>query len=214
MPIHKKAIRSTGWKTDFLIGFPDGLFLLFFTTLLVQALQLSVQRFYDLNLWVSLAGTVLVMVTAWKANRGDAQHDEATLSPKEEKKLQRLDITEDTIRHIAQEMEADAGRWEQALQQENVQMTTWHPLRALRSAVVAGGSFLLGALIPFWPYLANENFNAAARLSSLLVFLSATVFALIKSRATGQRTWPVIARYLLLTAGIWLAVYLVRQAIS
>src|ERR1700754_427216 len=97
-----RAIRSTGWKTDFLIGFPDGLFLLFFTTLLIQALNVTVQQFYDLNLWVSLAGAVLVMVTAWQANRGNA-HDESTLSPKEKRKLQRLDISGETIDHIEKE---------------------------------------------------------------------------------------------------------------
>ena len=213
MSTKDRAIRSTGWKTDFLIGFPDGLFLLFFSTLLIQALNVTVQQFYDLNLWVSLAGAALVMVTAWQANRGDA-HDEVTLSSKERKRLHKLDITGETIEHIEQEMEHDATRWAQTLEQEKVQLVTWHPMRALRSALIAGACFLLGALIPCWPYLANENFSASSRLSSLLVFLSATFFGIIKAKITGQRLWVVTFRYLLLTAGIWLAVYLVRIAVS
>jgi hypothetical protein len=210
--INEKAIRSTGWKTDFLIGFPDGLFLLFFATLLIQALNVSVQQFYDLLIWVSLAGTVLVVITSWQANRGDP-HDESTLSPKERKKLHQLDINGDTIEQIEQEIAQDASRWADTLAQEKVQTVNWHPMRALRSALVAGACFLLGALIPCWPYFANENFSASSRLSSLLVFLSATLFGIIKANITGQRLWIVTFRYLLLTAGIWLAVYLVRQVI-
>jgi hypothetical protein len=207
-----RAIRSTGWKTDFLIGFPDGLFLLFFSTLLLQALNLSVQEFYDLHLWMSLAAAVLVATTAWYANRGDG-HDESTLSPKEKRKLQQLDINGETIDNIEQEMAQDANRWAQTLEEEKVQLVSWHPLRGVRSALMAGICFLLGAFISFWPYLANENFAAASRLSSLLVFLSATVFGIIKAKITGQRLWLVTVRYMLLTAGIWIAVYLVKQAI-
>lgn len=208
-----RAIRSTGWKTDFLIGFPDGLFLLFFATLLLQALNVTVQQFYDLIIWVSLAGAVLVMITTWQANRGDTE-DESTLSPKERTKLHKLDITGETIEHIEQEIAQDATRWTETLEQEKVKMVTWNPRHALRSALVAGACFLLGALIPSWPYLANENFPVSSRLSSLLVFLSATFFGIIKARITGQRLWIVTFRYLLLTAGIWIAVYLVRLVVS
>jgi hypothetical protein len=213
MPRNEKAIRSTGWRTDFLIGFPDGLFLLFFATLLIQALNVSVQQFYDLIIWVSLAGAVLVMITSWQANRGDP-HDESSLSPKERKKLHKLDITGETIEQIEQEIAQDASRWAATLQQEKVQTVSWNPMRAVRSALIAGICFLLGALIPCWPYFANENFPASSRLSSLLVFLSATAFGIIKAKITGQRLWIVTFRYLLLTAGIWLAVYLVRMAIA
>lgn len=205
----KAAIRSTGWKTDFLIGFPDGLFLLFFTTLLIQVFPVDVQQFYNINLWISLGGTVLVMATAWQANRGE-KHDESSLSPEERKKLEQLDLTEDTIVHIGKEMEQDATRWEQILEQEKVQQIHWHPLRALRSALVAGVFFLIGAFIAFWPYLANENFGAATGVSTGLVFAGTLVFAFIKAKITGQRVLPVILRYLLLTAGIWLAVFIVK----
>jgi len=205
-----KSIRSTGWKTDFLIGFPDGLFLLFFTTLLIQVFPVDVQQFYNLNLWISLGGALLVMATAWQANKGDG-HDEAALSPEERKKLQKLDIAEDTIEHIGKEMEQDATRWEQVLQQEKVQRVHWHPLRALRSALLTGISFLAGAFISFWPYLANENFGAAARVSAVWVIITVLIFSFIKARITSQRVAPVIFRYLLLTAGIWLAVLVVSK---
>ena len=214
MSIQDKAIRSTGWRTDFLIGFPDGLYLLFFTTLLIQALNLSVQDFYNLNAWVALAGTVLVMITAWQANRGDGQHDESSLSPEEKKKLQRLDISDDMIRQIGHELEQDTMRWEQTLQQQQVQLSPWRPFQALRSALTAGIFFLLGAAIVFWPYLANEQFEEASRLSILLVFVFTLIFAGMKAKMTGQRMAPVIFRYLLRTAAVWLSVYIINRVID
>lgn len=214
MPIQDKAIRSTGWKTDFLIGFPDGLYLLFFSTLLIQALDLSVQEFYNLNGWIALAGTVLVMITAWQANRGDGQHDESSLSPQEKRKLQRLDISEEMIGQIGREQEQDALLWEKTLQQEQVQLTSWRPLQALRSALVAGAFFLLGGLIAFWPYLANEQFEEAASLSISLVLLSTLIFAYLKAKMTGQHAVPVILRYLLRTGAIWLSVYIINRVVN
>ena len=208
-----KTIRSSGWKTDMLIGFPDGLFMLFFTTQLIQLLNVDVQQFYDLNRWIAILGGILVMAAAWQANRGDQQHKASTLTPEERQKLEHLDINEATIDHIKQEMEQDATRWQKTLQQEKVQLAAWNPLRALGSAITAGIFFLMGAAIPFWPFLANENFSVASRLSLLLVFLSTTVFAIVKAKVTAQRLRPVIVRYLLLTGGIWIAVYLVGKVI-
>lgn len=206
-----KAIRSSGWKTDFLIGFPDGLFLLFFATQVMQTFPLEVQTFYNIQLCILLAGSLLVMYSAYQANKGDAQHDSPLLSDDERRKLEHLDINDHTIAHIADEMQKDAVMWETTLQQEQVVETTFSRSRAIRSALFTAFFFLLGGVLSIGPYLSNENFTAASQTSMMLVFLGLTVFSFIKARVTHQRPLPIVIRYWLMGAGIWCGVWVLHK---
>lgn len=206
-----KAIRSSGWKTDFLIGFPDGLFLLFFATQVMQTFPLEVQTFYNIQFCILLAGSLLVMFSAYQANKGDAQHDSAILTDDERRKLQHLDINDHTIAHIAGEMQKDAVQWETTLQQEQVVETTFSRTRAVRSALFTAFFYLLGGVLSVGPYLSNENFAAASQTSMLLVFLGLTVFSFIKAKVTSQRPLPIVIRYWLMGAGIWCGAWVLHK---
>lgn len=209
MPKQQKAIRSSGWKTDFLIGFPDGLLLLFFTTFLLHGLPVSVQQFYTLNTCIWLAGSILVMITAYQANRGDSQHDESSLSPEERQKLERLNISEPIIEDIATEMQRDAVQWEETLQSLHVQERHFSFAIAIRSALLTGLFFLIGGIVPFLPYLRDENFAVASNSSVLYVFIAMTIFSFVKSRMTSQPTMPIILRNLAYGSAVWLGAYVI-----
>ena len=208
-----KAIRSSGWKTDFLIGFPDGLFLLFFATQVIQVFPIEVQTFYTIHICIWLGGSVLVMFSAFQANKGDAQHDGALLSDRERGKLQRLDINAKMIAHIEQEMKKDAHSWELILEQEKVRETTFSRSRAIQSALLTGFFFLFGGIFSLGPYLSNENFTAASQTSIMLVFLGLTIFSFIKAKITAQRPLPVILRYWLVGAGIFAGAWILHRTI-
>jgi vacuolar iron transporter family protein len=206
-----KAIRSSGWMTDFLIGFPEGLLLLFFTTFISHGLPITIQRFYTVNSWIWLIGSVVVMITAWQANKGDSQHDESTLSPEERLKLEDLDIGEKIIADIAEEMEKDASDWEHTLQQEHVQERQYHPGRALGNALITGLFFLLGGLLPFLPYLKNEDFTAAAKVSVGVCFGVMILFSLVKSRMTNQGVLAMVLRNVLYTGAVLLGAFIMQM---
>jgi hypothetical protein len=206
-----KAIRSSGWLTDFIIGFPDGLLLLFFTTFLSQGLPLSVQQFYTINSCIWLGGSVIVMITAYLANKGDGQHDENTLSPKERTKLEHLDISDHIIDNIATEMARDAAEWEHTLLTEKVQESHYSFGRAIRGALMTGVSFLLGGILPLLPYLRNEHFSAAVINSVIVTFLVMIVFSFLKSRITRQSSIPLILRNLLYTTATFVTAYILWQ---
>lgn len=202
MPVQQKAIRSSSWKTDFIIAFPEGLLLLFFTTRLSEGLPLTVQQFYTVNCWIWIAVCLLVMITAWQANRGDSQHDDDTLSPKERAKLENLEIGEHVIANIQAEMEKDAVMWESTLQEEKVEETAFNTFRALRSVVFTGIFFLAGGLLPFLPYLKDENFRPASKLSTGLTFIAIIIFSLIKSALTNQKAIPMVLRNIVYTLAV------------
>ncbi|NLR58078.1 hypothetical protein HGH93_08190 [Chitinophaga polysaccharea] len=213
MTASHKAIRSSGWKTDFIIGFPDGLFLLFFATQVIQLFSIEVQTFYTIHLCLLLGASLLVMLSAFQANKGDLQHDSPLLSDKERSKLQQLDINAHTIAHIEQEMEKDAHSWEQLLENEKVRETSFSRSRAIKHGLLTGFFFLLGGTVSLGPYLSNENFPAASQTSIMLVFLGLTLFSFIKARVTAQRPLPVILRYWLMGAGILAGAWILHKAI-
>lgn len=213
MTASHKAIRSSGWKTDLLIGFPDGLFLLFFATQVIQLFLIDVQTFYNIHIGIWVIGAILVLYSAYQANKGDTQHESALLSEQERKKLQHLDINQQTISHIESEMKKDAENWDQILNQEQVKEAYFSKARAIKSAIFTSFFYLIGGALSFCPYLSNENFNAASQTSTLLVFLGLTIFSFIKAKVTAQRPLPILLRYWLMGAGILICVWIVHKTI-
>lgn len=210
---NKAAIRSSGWKTDLLIGFPDGLLLLLFTTQILHTKSLTVQAFYTLHLLILGVAALLMMIAVFRANRGDEHDDEGLMSKEEKQRLQKLDISQGTIEHIADEMKKDQQQWENTLEEENVQLQKFGLAHALRSTLATGIFFLLGGLIAFVPYLAQENFSTASKVSLTLSLIALLGFAYLKSRITGQRTIRMAMRYLLTGGLVILASYLIAVAI-
>lgn len=207
MAIRKHAVRSTGWKTDFLVGFPDGLFLLYFTTQTLHD-HLNIQRFYDIHLWVWIIFALLVGLSSFFSNRGAGDGHDDTMTDAERHKLRKLEISEQTIGDIQQGMADDAQKWKQTLEQEKVQQVPFFWGAAVRSAMATAFSFLLGGYLPLWPYLATENFTDAARQSTYILFLAVIVFSFIKSRLTQQKPVPVLVRTMLTATGIMLGSWL------
>lgn len=211
MSTNSKAIRSSGWKTDMMIGFPDGILLLLFTTQVLYSKSLTVQAFYTIHFLVLGFATLLMMVAVYRANRGDS--DEGLMSPEEKEKLEKLDIPETTIAHIADEMQKDQQVWEQTLQSEKVTLRSYGALHAIRSMVATGVFFFLGGCLVFLPYLFQEDFPAASRISLTISVIFLILFALLKSRITGQGTMRIAMRYLLTGGAVVLVSYLVSSVI-
>lgn len=208
----RKAIRSSGWKTDMMIGFPDGLLLLLFSTQILYTKELTVQAFYTIHLLLLGTATLLMMIAVFRANRGE-DDDEGVMSPVEQKRLQGLDLSQDTIAHIADEMQLDQKQWEQTLQQEQVQLRSYSWLPAVRSMLATGLFFLTGGLVVFLPFLVQEDFNAAAKVSLTLSLICLLLFAFLKSRITGQRPVRLAFRYLIIGSLVVLASFLITSAI-
>jgi VIT1/CCC1 family predicted Fe2+/Mn2+ transporter len=60
------------------------------------------------------------------------------------------------------------------------------PRRALRSAVTIGGAYVLGGLIPLWPYMLIESAVRALPVSAAVTIVALLVFGYVKGRFTGS----------------------------
>lgn len=211
MSTNSKAIRSSGWKTDMMIGFPDGVLLLLFTTQVLYPKSLTVQAFYIIHFLVIGFATLLMMIAVFRANRGD--EEDGTMSPEEKQKLEKLDIPDTTIAHIADEMQKDQQVWEKTLEEESVQLRSYGTMHALRSMIATGVFFFLGGCVVFLPYLVQEDFPAASRISLIVSLTLLLFFALLKSRITGQGSLRMALRYLLTGGAVVLVSYMISSFI-
>jgi VIT1/CCC1 family predicted Fe2+/Mn2+ transporter len=59
------------------------------------------------------------------------------------------------------------------------------PRRALRSAITIGGAYVLGGLIPLWPYMLIPRATTALIVSSAVTLVALLVFGYVKGRFTG-----------------------------
>jgi len=59
------------------------------------------------------------------------------------------------------------------------------PRRALTSAVTIGGAYVLGGLIPLWPYMAIGRATTALGVSSAVTLVALLLFGYVKGRFTG-----------------------------
>ena len=59
------------------------------------------------------------------------------------------------------------------------------PQRALWSAVTIGGAYVLGGLIPLWPYMLLRRATTALTASAAVTLVALLVFGYIKGRFTG-----------------------------
>lgn len=61
------------------------------------------------------------------------------------------------------------------------------PHRALVSAATIGGAYVLGGLIPLWPYMVLDQATTALGVSSVVTVVALLVFGYTKGRFTGAR---------------------------
>ncbi|HEY7650221.1 MAG TPA: VIT1/CCC1 transporter family protein [Methylomirabilota bacterium] len=59
------------------------------------------------------------------------------------------------------------------------------PRRALFSAFTIGGAYVLGGLIPLWPYMAIGRATTALAVSSVVTLVALLLFGYVKGRFTG-----------------------------
>ena len=59
------------------------------------------------------------------------------------------------------------------------------PRRAMISAATIGGAYVLGGLIPLWPYMVLERVTTALGVSSVVTLVALLLFGYVKGRFTG-----------------------------
>jgi VIT1/CCC1 family predicted Fe2+/Mn2+ transporter len=189
-----KSIRSSSWTTDMMIGFPDGLLLILFSTQLLHSKPLTVQGFYNIQILILVICTILWSVAVYRVNKV-SEEEMGKLSEKEKQKLENLELSPETIHQIEGEMMSDQAAWEATLIKEQVQLQEYQNATALRSMLMTGFFFALGGIWVLFPYFVIENFTEASWVSLTLTLAGILIFSLLKARTTHSKWKQMLVRY-------------------
>jgi VIT1/CCC1 family predicted Fe2+/Mn2+ transporter len=174
------------------------------------------------------AGALAMGLGGYLAARSDAEHYRAELLREQREtvevpELERAEvaeilrdygISETAIAPVVADLSADRARWVRFMMRFELGLEAPDPGRERSSALTIGLSYVVGGLIPLWPYLAFSMQRTALVVSTAVTLSALAIFGAVKARFTGAPLLRSAAQTLLvggLAAG---AAYALARALA
>ena len=184
---------------DFVLGMADGLTVPF-------ALAAGLTGAIDTT-WIIVvaglaevgAGAIAMGLGGYLAARSDAEHyeNERGREEREVRDKPQAEATEvfevlegygvkaDAATPLVEALRRNPEGWVDFMMRFELGLERPDPQRALRSAITIGGAYVLGGLIPLWPYMLTERATTALTVSSAVTIVALLAFGYVKGRFTG-----------------------------
>jgi len=147
------------------------------------------------------AGSIAMGLGGYLAARTDEEHYASELErerreivelPDREKEevaeiLREWNLPESAIDEAVTAMSKDPEKWVDFMMKYELGLEKPEPKRALTSSATIGISYIVGGLIPLFPYMIIPNANSALLLSVILTLIALFIFGFIKGRFTGSK---------------------------
>jgi vacuolar iron transporter family protein len=186
---------------DIVIGMADGLTVPF---ALAAGLSGAVQEagiIVTAGLAEIAAGSIAMGLGGYLAAKSDAEHyiaeerreqQEIRDIPREEMKevadiFRQYGIAEEHIKPVVEAMTERPKQWVDFMMRFELGLERPDPQRARTSAVMIGGAYIVGGLIPLAPYMLMHTARVAMIISVIVTVIALAVFGLIKGRYTGAK---------------------------
>jgi VIT1/CCC1 family predicted Fe2+/Mn2+ transporter len=198
-PHVEKHFQSSLSVRDVVIGMADGLTVPF-------ALAAGLSGAVDSNAIIVTAGfaeiaagSIAMGLGGYLAGRGDAEHYaserereviEVTQKPEAEaaevaELFRAYGLGDEEIAPVVSSLSKRPGAWVDFMMRFELGLEKPDPGRARASAFTIGGAYVVGGLIPLWPYLVFAAPRAALWASVLVTLSALIVFGWIKGHYTG-----------------------------
>ncbi len=122
------------------------------------------------------------------------EHEETDEVPEEERReieviFASYGITGDTLKQLVDHVTANKQRWVDFMMRFELGLEVPDPRKAPISALRIGGSYVVGGLIPLFPYMLVPRSSQALYGSIAVTFAALVVFGALKGRFTGTSVW-------------------------
>ena len=145
------------------------------------------------------AGAIAMGLGGYLAARSEAEHYESEHAREhrevrekpEAETAEVMDVLEhygvkaEEARPLVEALRRDPQGWVDFMMRFELGLERPDPRRALRSAATIGGAYVVGGLIPLWPYMVFARAPAALGVSAAVTVVALAVFGYIKGRFTG-----------------------------
>ncbi len=145
------------------------------------------------------AGAIAMGLGGYLAARSDAEHyenerrreqREVREKPQAEASevfevLEGYGVKSEAAAPLVEALQRNPDGWVDFMMRFELGLERPDPRRALRSAVTIGGAYVLGGLIPLWPYMLFPRATKALTVSSVVTVVALLAFGYVKGRFTG-----------------------------
>jgi len=198
-PHEERHFTQNATVRDLVIGTADGLTVPFALAAALSGVVAANPLIVTAGLAGIAAGCVAMGLGGYLAARTDAEHyaaerkreeEESRLYPEREKWevaaiLHRYGVRGDVLRQAVEAIAADRRKWVDFMMRFELELTEPDPNRAAVSAATIGGAYVVGGIIPLFPYMIFSTTAPALALSSSLTGVALFGFGWLRAAATG-----------------------------
>lgn len=197
---NEQHFESSEKVRDFVIGMSDGLTVPFALAAGLSGAVDSTAIVITAGLAEIVAGSIAMGLGGYLAGRTEIEHydSEEKREYEEIEKLHEVEIKEtkeifasyglddETQEKIARTMAKNPKKWVDFMMRFELGLERPDQNRARQSALIIGGSYVVGGLIPLTAYFFTESTKEGLIWSTIITLVCLVVFGLIKSKLTGQ----------------------------
>jgi vacuolar iron transporter family protein len=196
----EKHFESSEKVRDFVIGMSDGLTVPFALAAGLSGAVDSTAIVITAGIAEIAAGSIAMGLGGYLAGRTEIEHydSEEKREYEEIEKLHEVEIKEtkeifasyglddETQEKIARTMAKNPKKWVDFMMRFELGLERPDQNRARQSALIIGGSYVVGGLIPLTAYFFTESTKEGLIWSTVITLVCLVIFGLIKSKLTGQ----------------------------
>ncbi len=198
-PHVERHFQSSLSVRDVVIGMADGLTVPFALAAGLSGAVDSNAIIVTAGLAEIAAGSIAMGLGGYLAGRGDAEHYasererelmEVSQKPEAEAAevadlFRAYGLGDEEIAPVVRSLSKRPGAWVDFMMRFELGLEKPDPGRARASALTIGGAYVVGGLIPLWPYVAFTAPRAALWASVMVTLSALVVFGYIKGHYTG-----------------------------
>jgi vacuolar iron transporter family protein len=228
-PAHPER-HFTGNRTvrDLVLGMADGLTVPF-------ALAAGLAGAIDTT-WIIVvaglaeiaAGAIAMGLGGYLAARSDAEHYESERQREQREVhdkpqaeaaevfevLESYGVKQEAALPLVEALRHNPEGWVDFMMRFELGLERPDPRRALHSAVTIGGAYVLGGLIPLWPYMLIDSAVRALPISAAVTLIALFAFGYVKGRFTGAPPARSALQTALIGGVAAAAAFLIARAIA
>ncbi len=201
-PHDESHFESTETVRDIVIGLSDGLTVPFALAAGLSGAVASAHIVVLAGLAEIAAGSIAMGLGGYLAARGDAEHyaaelareqDEIVTRPQDEAEeiyeiFERYEVPREAATPVLEALQRNPVAYVDFMMRFELGLEAPAANRAHTSALTIAISYILGGLVPLFPYMAVADIGLALKLSVVITLMALALFGAIKGRLVGTGT--------------------------
>ncbi len=198
-PHAEHHFQSTETVRDIVIGLSDGLTVPFALAAGLSGAVTQAHLVVLAGLAEIAAGSIAMGLGGYLAARGDAEHyaselkreqDEVVHRPEDEAQeiyeiFEQYDVPREAATPVLEALQKNPEAYVEFMMRFELGLETPEANRAHRSALTIAVSYILGGLVPLFPYMVASNNLLALKLSVVITLIALALFGAIKGKLVG-----------------------------